>query len=56
MKSEWCSDEIFDLRSQMKLNPSFSPAVGGFHHEVISSTKGGFNPFESVGSANCGRI
>ena len=30
--------------SQMKLNPSLSPDEVGFHHEVISSTKGGFIP------------
>ena len=30
--------------SQMKLNPSLSPDEVGFHHEVISSTAGGFIP------------
>ena len=29
---------------QMKLNPSLSPDAVGFHHEVISSTAGGFIP------------
>ena len=30
--------------TQMKLNPSFLSDEVGFHHEVISSTKGGFIP------------
>ena len=29
---------------QMKLNPSLSSDEVGFHHEVISSTAGGFIP------------
>ena len=44
MKSERCSDEIFSLRLQMKLNPSYSPREAGFHREAISSTEGGFIP------------
>ena len=44
MKSSLRSDEIFSLRLQMKLNPSFSPREAGFHREAISSTAGGFIP------------
>jgi hypothetical protein len=40
MKSSLCSDEIFSLRLQMKLNPPRpSPREAGFHREAISSTK-----------------
>ncbi len=43
MKSSLRSDEIFNLRHQLKLNPP-TPALAGFHREVISSTIGGFIP------------
>ena len=46
MKSSLCSDEIFGVAPQMKSNPSLSPDEVGFHHEVISSTAGGFIPSE----------
>ena len=45
MKSSLCSDEIFGVPPQMKLNPPRpSPREAGFHREAISSTKGGFLP------------
>ncbi len=44
MKSLLRSDEIFGMPPQMKLNPSSYPDEVGFHHEVISSTAGGFLP------------
>ena len=45
MKSSLCSDEIFGVPPQMKLNPPHSsPREAGFHREAISSTKGGFLP------------
>ena len=50
------SDEIFSLRLQMKLNPSYLSRKAGFHREAISSTKGGFIPVRTVGDADCGRI
>ena len=44
MKSEQCSDEIFGVPPQMKLNPSSYPDEVGFHHEVISSHDSGIYP------------
>ena len=44
MKSSRCSDEIFGVPPQMKLNPSSYPDEVGFHHEVISSHDSGIYP------------
>ena len=44
MKSSLCSDEIFGVPPQMKLNPPSYPDEVGFHREAISSTRGGFLP------------
>ena len=49
MKSSRCSDEIFSLRLQMKLNPSSYPDEVGFHHEVISSHDSGIYPVRKDG-------
>jgi len=50
MKSEQCSDEIFGVPPQMKLNPSTHPAVRQIssrsdfiHRRWISSAIGGFS-------------
>ena len=48
MKSSLRSDEICGVPPQMKLNPSLSPDEVGFHHEVISSTAGGFIPSDEA--------
>ena len=43
------SDEIFSLRLQMKLNPSFYSREAGFHHEVISPHESGIYPVRKDG-------